>query len=90
MDLKEVVKQARRYAKPFCIKDGSSFRLKDIDPGDTLDLRSEDKPRAKEALATGSRRSPSCRTGSTRRTAGPCSSSFRRWTPPARTARSST
>jgi PPK2 family polyphosphate:nucleotide phosphotransferase len=53
MDLKEVVKQARRYAKPFCIKDGSSFRLKDIDPGDTLDLRSEDKPRAKEALAIG-------------------------------------
>ena len=29
------------------------FRLKDIDPGDTLDLTSEDKPRAKEALAMG-------------------------------------
>jgi len=53
MDLEEVVKQARRYAKHFCIRDGSSFRLKDIDPGDTLDLRSEDKPRAKEALAIG-------------------------------------
>ena len=29
------------------------FRLKDIDPDDTLDLTSEDKPRAKEALAMG-------------------------------------
>ncbi len=33
--------------------DGSRFRLKDIDPGDTLDLKSEDKPRAQEALAIG-------------------------------------
>ena len=30
-----------------------NFRLKDIDPDDTLDLTSEDKPRAKEALAMG-------------------------------------
>jgi hypothetical protein len=27
-----------------------SFRLKNIDPGDTLEFTSEDKPRAKEAL----------------------------------------
>ena len=32
---------------------GDNFRLKDIDPGDTLDFTSEDKPRAKEALAMG-------------------------------------
>ena len=32
---------------------GAGFRLKDVDPGDTLDLGSEEKPRAKEALATG-------------------------------------
>jgi PPK2 family polyphosphate:nucleotide phosphotransferase len=30
---------------------GSRFRLKDVDPGDTLDFKSEDKPRSKEALA---------------------------------------
>src|SRR5262245_6583020 len=53
MDLKATIERARRYSKPFRIKDGSSFRLKDIDPGDTLDLRSEDKPRAKQALAAG-------------------------------------
>jgi PPK2 family polyphosphate:nucleotide phosphotransferase len=51
--LKKVLKQARELALPFCVTDGERFRLKDIDPGDTLDLKSEDKPRAKEALATG-------------------------------------
>jgi PPK2 family polyphosphate:nucleotide phosphotransferase len=50
---KAVIKRARGFAKPFRVTDGGKFRLKDIDPGDTLDLGSEDKPRAKEALATG-------------------------------------
>jgi PPK2 family polyphosphate:nucleotide phosphotransferase len=35
------------------VTDGSGFRLKDIDPGDTLALKSEDRPRAQEALALG-------------------------------------
>jgi polyphosphate kinase 2 (PPK2 family) len=47
-----LIKQARKLAKPFRVTD-DRFRLKDIDPGETLDLSSEDKPRAKEALATG-------------------------------------
>ncbi|HKA40878.1 MAG TPA: polyphosphate kinase 2 family protein [Burkholderiales bacterium] len=51
-EMKQVIKKARELAKPFRVTD-DSFRLKDIDPGDTLDLTSEDKPRAKEALATG-------------------------------------
>ena len=46
-------KKARQLAKPFRVTDGSRFRLKDIDPGDTLNLKSEDKPRAREALAAG-------------------------------------
>jgi len=53
MKPKELVKRARKFAKPFRITDGSKFRLKDIDPADTLHLTSEDKPRAKEALAMG-------------------------------------
>jgi PPK2 family polyphosphate:nucleotide phosphotransferase len=53
MTLARIIKQARELAKPFRVTDGESFRLKDIDPGDSLDLRSEDKPRAKEALAIG-------------------------------------
>jgi len=50
---KEVIERARSLAKPFRVTDGSHFSLKDIDPGDTLDLETEEKPRAKEALATG-------------------------------------
>ena len=46
MKTKELIKAARRLSKPFCITDGSKFRLKDIDPGDTLDLKDEDKERA--------------------------------------------
>jgi PPK2 family polyphosphate:nucleotide phosphotransferase len=53
MEIKEIVKAARKFAEPFCVTDGKDFRLKDIDPGDTLEFKEEDKPRAKEALATG-------------------------------------
>ncbi len=49
----KIIKAARKFAKPFRVTDGKKFRLKDYDPGDTLDLTDEDKPRAKEALATG-------------------------------------
>jgi PPK2 family polyphosphate:nucleotide phosphotransferase len=50
---KRIFKIVRELAKPFRVTDGKGFRLKDVDPGDTLGLKSEDKPRAKEALATG-------------------------------------
>jgi PPK2 family polyphosphate:nucleotide phosphotransferase len=53
MDLETVVKKARQFSKPFRVTKGDKFRLKDVDPRDTLGLKSEDKPRAKEALATG-------------------------------------
>jgi polyphosphate kinase 2 (PPK2 family) len=51
-EMKDLIKKARKFAKPFRVTD-DSFRLKDIDPDDTLKLTSEDKPRAKEALAMG-------------------------------------
>lgn len=53
MKKKELFKRAKKFAKPFCITDGKGFRLKHIDPGDTLGLKSEDKPKAKEALQWG-------------------------------------
>jgi PPK2 family polyphosphate:nucleotide phosphotransferase len=49
----EIFKRARKLIKPFRVTDGEGFRLKDIAPGDTLDFKSEDKPRVQEALATG-------------------------------------
>src|ERR1044071_3069239 len=53
MKLKEVTKRADALAKNYRITKGKEFRLKDVDPNDTADLKSEDKPRAKEALAVG-------------------------------------
>ena len=53
METKQLIKRARSFTKPFRITDGEDFRLKDIDPSDTLDFGSEDKPRAKEALVMG-------------------------------------
>jgi hypothetical protein len=53
VDMKELVKRARQLAKPFRITDGDKFRLRDIDPGDTLGFGLEDKPLSKEALALG-------------------------------------
>ncbi len=49
----DLIKRACSFATPFRIERGEEFRLKDIDPGDTLHLGSEDKARAKEALAMG-------------------------------------
>jgi hypothetical protein len=53
MKLKEIVEKSREIAKPFRVSNGEDFRLKNSDPGDTLDFTSEDKPRAKEALSIG-------------------------------------
>ena len=53
MKTEELLKGARRLAKQFRVTNGERFRLKDFDPGDTLDLGDEDKPRAKEALQEG-------------------------------------
>ena len=54
MKTKEIIKKARNLAEPFRVTKGKDFRLKDIDPNDTLEFTKEaDKPRAKEALASG-------------------------------------
>jgi len=53
MNTDKVIKKARKFAKPFRITKGEQFRMKDVDPADTLAFKSEAKPRAKEALAIG-------------------------------------
>ena len=53
MDPKNIHKTARSFSKPFRVTDGKKFRLKDHDPGETLDFTGKDKPRAKEALTAG-------------------------------------
>jgi PPK2 family polyphosphate:nucleotide phosphotransferase len=49
----ETVERARELSRPYRVKDGDKFRLRDIDPGDTGDLKSADKTVAKEALLQG-------------------------------------
>jgi len=51
--MEEFSREVHKLARPFRVIDGDGFRLKDMDPGDTLNLKSEDKPRAKEVLAAG-------------------------------------
>ncbi|MFO1491074.1 MAG: polyphosphate kinase 2 family protein [Kiritimatiellia bacterium] len=42
-----------KISKPHRVTHGKKFRLKDVDPGDTGDLKAEDKPRARAALQQG-------------------------------------
>jgi PPK2 family polyphosphate:nucleotide phosphotransferase len=53
MKSKNLIKKARQLADRFRVTKGKKFRLRDIDPNDTLDFKSEDKPQAREALASG-------------------------------------
>src|SRR6187397_2360714 len=53
MKTKHIIEAAHKISKPYRVTNGKKFRLKDVDPGDTGELKSEDKPRAKEALQTG-------------------------------------
>ena len=49
----DLFKNARKYSQPFRITDGEGFRLKQVHPANTLDLSSDEKPKAKQALARG-------------------------------------
>jgi len=51
MNNKNFLKQARKYSEPYRVTKGAKFRLKDVDPADTLDFDPEEKSSAEEALA---------------------------------------
>jgi len=51
-ETKNLIKKARELVKPFRVTD-DRFRLKNVDPSNTKQFTSEDKPREKEALAMG-------------------------------------
>jgi len=56
MDIsKQDLKTIRTFTRPFRVERGKGFELADFDPGDTLHLGSEDKPRAQAALQKGIR-----------------------------------
>jgi PPK2 family polyphosphate:nucleotide phosphotransferase len=51
--MKAILEQTHALSKPFRVRDGRGFRLRDFDPADTLDFKAEDKPRGQEALQMG-------------------------------------
>jgi PPK2 family polyphosphate:nucleotide phosphotransferase len=53
MKIKNISKKAREVSKPFRVTSGKNFRLKNVDPNDTLQYKDADKPKSKEALALG-------------------------------------
>lgn len=53
IDIDDVVRDSARLAKKFRVTNGEKFRLKDFDPGDTLQFKDEDKKRGKKALEKG-------------------------------------
>jgi PPK2 family polyphosphate:nucleotide phosphotransferase len=50
---KEFLKLAKKYSEPFCITNGGKFKLKQIDPRETLGFDGEDKEAAQEMLGRG-------------------------------------
>ncbi len=53
MKKSKIIEAARELIAPYRVTNAAKFSLKDHDPGDTGDLKSEDKSRAQEALQTG-------------------------------------
>mgnify|MGYP003288503297 CR=1 FL=1 len=53
MKTTDFLKQASTYSEPYRVTKGAKFRLKDVDPADTLDFDPDEKPEAEEALAEG-------------------------------------
>ncbi len=53
LGLAQRVERCREFCAPYRVADGDKFRLKKVDPADTGNLESEDKPRAKEVLTIG-------------------------------------
>jgi PPK2 family polyphosphate:nucleotide phosphotransferase len=50
---KQILKNAGKLSDPFRVENGKNFKLKNIDPDDTLWLKPDDKSRAKEGLQIG-------------------------------------
>jgi len=50
---KELIKQAKKFSKKYCVGDGKNFKLKDYDSKPSLDLGAEDKPLIKQTLQLG-------------------------------------
>jgi PPK2 family polyphosphate:nucleotide phosphotransferase len=52
-ELKRIIGIAKKLSRPYRIKKGKKFRLKDFDPSDLGDFKRADKPRFQEGLKNG-------------------------------------
>src|SRR4051812_15730060 len=52
MNINKVIEASHKLSKPYRVKNGKKFRLKDVDPGDT-GRKSDEKAKAKEMLQVG-------------------------------------
>ncbi len=53
MPRKEIIDRIEKFVEPYRVTKGKGFRLKDIDPGDTRKLKSDQKDEAQAVLARG-------------------------------------
>ena len=53
MDQDAILKRSRSFCAPYCISEGDQFRLKQVDPADTLHLDKNNKKAAQAVLAEG-------------------------------------
>jgi len=53
MRLESIIKKSRKLSRPFRITKGEAFRLKGVDPKDTLGFGPDEKTRARQVLAMG-------------------------------------
>ncbi|HJY27082.1 MAG TPA: polyphosphate kinase 2 family protein [Pyrinomonadaceae bacterium] len=51
--MKDFLKQAKKYSEPFRITYGKGFRLKQVDPANTLSFDTDEKPKAQQGLEAG-------------------------------------
>ena len=49
----KLAKRAATFSRPYRVTKGKGFRLRDVDPGDTANIESEDADRGREALKEG-------------------------------------
>jgi PPK2 family polyphosphate:nucleotide phosphotransferase len=53
MSADDLIHRSRKFAAPYRVTKGKGFRLRDVDPGDTAGLKSDQKESAREVLQNG-------------------------------------
>ena len=90
MKSENICKRVRKVSQPFRVNSGKNFRLKDIDPDETLEYQDEDKAKSKHALAEGIAALAELQDKLYAQGKWASFSFFRRWMQRGRTVRSST